>query len=134
MPRGPSLLIPCSQALLPVPSFLALLSPFLAVFSHVRGGAPLQSTHRWHDLLGKPAHAGQDVAVWHQAARVEPADELSHLALGVCLLNFAYAGRRRAVERRRLYLFPSGGIHPLADLPQIGIRRGVVAFAQACLV
>src|SRR6516165_2069438 len=77
----------------------------------------LQAAHHGHDLLGKPAHAGQDVTVWYQAARVEPTDELIHLALRVNLLNLAYAVRGRAIERHRLDLIPSDGLDPLPDLP-----------------
>src|SRR5690349_17066535 len=75
---------------------------------------PLQAVYYGHDLVGKPAHADQDVAVWYQATRVEPADELIHPALRMYLPDLADAGLRRAIERHRLDLFPRDLLHPLA--------------------
>src|SRR6516225_7735549 len=55
----------------------------------------LQAAHHGHDLLGKPAHGGQNMAMWYKAARVEPTDQLIHLALRIYLLDLFYAGRGR---------------------------------------
>jgi hypothetical protein len=82
-----------------------------------RRATSLQAADRGHNLLGKPAHTGQDLVVWYQATRVEPADKLIHLALRVHLLDLGYASRRRPIERHRLELFPGDGFDPLADLP-----------------
>ena len=85
--------------------------------------------HHRHDFCREPSQAGHDLAMWHQAAWIEPADELVHLALGIDLFDFLYAGRGRTIQRHRCYILPAYGLYPMADLAEIGVRWGVITFA-----